>query len=218
MTSQATARLARELKDLMKNPISGFKVELANEGNLFEWHVYIQGPKDTPQDGGIFKASLTFPDDYPNSPPKMKFLSDFWHPNVYPDGSVCISILHVPDPLNPQEMNECWRPVLSVESVLVSVVSMFADPNFSSPANVDASVELRKSPDSYKKRVLQLVEASKKALPPGFEMPKQKEPVKAQQPEEDFLSLEDEYELEDMEDEEEMEEEEVDEEEESQEN
>jgi len=61
MTSQATARLARELKDLMKNPISGFKVELANEGNLFEWHVFIQGPKETPQENGIFlKPYLLF--------------------------------------------------------------------------------------------------------------------------------------------------------------
>jgi len=216
MTSQATARLARELKDLMKNPISGFKVDLANEGNLFEWHVYIQGPKETPQENGIFKALLTFPDDYPNSPPKMKFISDFWHPNVYPDGTVCISILHVPDPMNPEEIKECWRPVLSVESILVSVVSMFADPNFSSPANVDASVELRKHPEAYKKRILHLVESSKKALPPGFEMPKQKEPVKA--PPEDFLTLEDEFDMEEMDEEDEMDEIDGEDEEESQEN
>lgn len=45
--------------------------------------------------------------------------------------------------MNPQEREEeTWRPILTVESILVSVTSMFSDPNFSSPANVDASVLL----------------------------------------------------------------------------
>jgi len=58
---------------------------------------------------------------------------------------------------------------------------MFADPNFSSPANVDASVELRKKPDAYKKRIRALVEKSKKELPEGFEMPKPKKIVPPQE-------------------------------------
>lgn len=180
MSTQATARLQKELKELNKNPVEGFKVELVDE-NLFEWHVYIQGPPGTEYEGGIFKCSMTFPEEYPNAPPKMKFISDMWHPNVYPDGGVCISILHTPDPMNPQEREEeTWRPIQTVESILVSVCSMLADPNFSSPANVDASVELRKKPADYKKRILKLVEKCKKELPPNFEMPKAKkhEPVK----------------------------------------
>eukprot|EP00494_Astrolonche_serrata_P003431 UN03437 len=92
-----------------------------------------------------FPCSLTFPKDFPNRPPVMKFLTPgFWHPNVYKDGKVCISILHEAkeDALNPQErMDEKWRPIISVEAVLISVISMLADPNFSSPANVDASVQ-----------------------------------------------------------------------------
>jgi len=180
-STQATARLQKELKDLFKNPVEGFKVELADEANIFEWVVYITGPPGTEYEGGIFKAIMTFPEDYPNSPPKMKFLSDMWHPNVYTDGGVCISILHTPDPMNPEERaEECWRPIQTVESILVSVCSMLSDPNFSSPANVDASVELRKHADTYKKRVLQLVEKSRKELPPNFEMPKPKKHTVAQ--------------------------------------
>jgi ubiquitin-conjugating enzyme E2 R len=178
MTTQASARLTKELKDLTKNPVGGFKVEVADEANLFEWNVFIAGPPDTEYESGIFKASMSFPEDYPISPPKLKFVSDFWHPNVYPDGKVCISILHTPDPLNPEEKaEETWRPIQTVESILVSVCSMLADPNFSSPANVDASVELRKNPDAYKKKVRKLVEKSIKELPKGFEMPKPKKYV-----------------------------------------
>lgn len=32
-------------------------------------------------EGGVFKAHLTFPKDYPQKPPKMKFITDIWHPN-----------------------------------------------------------------------------------------------------------------------------------------
>jgi len=191
-STQAIARLQKELKDLTKNPVEGFKVELADEANLFEWVVYITGPPGTEYEGGIFKAVMGFPEDYPNSPPKMRFVSDMWHPNVYGDGGVCISILHVPDPMNELESaEECWRPIQTVESILVSVCSMLADPNFSSPANVDASVELRKNVDGYKKRVYKLVEKSRAELPPGFEMPKPKKPVIKE--EEIFDPLEDDY-------------------------
>jgi len=178
MSTQAVARLQKELKDLMKNPVEGFKVELLNENNLFEWQVYLAGPPGTLYEGGIFRAIMNFPENYPNSPPSMKFLSEFWHPNIYPDGKVCISILHTPDPMNTDEREEeTWRPILTVESILVSVCSMLSDPNFSSPANVDASVELRKKPDDYKKRVRKLVEKTSKDLPVDFEMPKARKPI-----------------------------------------
>jgi len=203
MSTQATARLQKELKELMKNPVDGFKVELVDESSLFEWQVYIAGPPGTEYEGGIFKATMSFPDEYPNAPPKMKFISDVWHPNVYPDGGVCISILHVPDPMNPQEREEeTWRPIQTVESILVSVCSMLADPNFSSPANVDASVELRKKPNEYKKRVQKMVEKSKKELPADFTMPKSKKPEPVKEEMFDYDEFEDEFEDEDEMDEE----------------
>jgi len=193
MSTQAVARLQKELKELIKNPVEGFKVELVNDSNLFEWQVYIAGPPGTDFEGGIFKALMNFPEDYPNSPPKMKFVSELWHPNVYPDGGVCISILHTPDPMNTEEREEeTWRPIQTVESILVSVCSMLSDPNFNSPANVDASVELRKKPAEYKKKLLKLVERSKKDLPPDFTMPKAK---KHEAPKEEPFEMED-YEME----------------------
>ena len=32
-------------------------------------------------EGGYFKAHLLFPKEYPQRPPKMKFITDIWHPN-----------------------------------------------------------------------------------------------------------------------------------------
>lgn len=56
---------------------------------------------------------------------------------------MCISILHPPgeDRYNEQESaDERWRPILGVESIIVSVISMLSDPNDESPANIDAAV------------------------------------------------------------------------------
>lgn len=86
---------------------------------------------------------------------------------MYPDGKVCISILHEAkeDRFNTQEkMSEKWRPILGVESVLMSVLSLLNDPNFDSPANVDASVMAKDNPKEYKRTLRRLVRTSQEAL------------------------------------------------------
>ena len=127
----------------MNNDDLGASIGLVDDNDLFKWSVIFEGPEETLYEGGYFKAELKFPEDYPNNPPEMKFISKMWHPNIYPDGKVCISILHAPgvDEMNSQEKaEERWRPILGVESVLMSVISMLNDPNIESPANIDASV------------------------------------------------------------------------------
>merc|ERR1712146_780977 len=128
-------------------------IGLENDNDLFVWNVVFEGPENTLYEGGYFKAQLKFPDDYPNNPPTMIFKTKMWHPNIYPDGKVCISI-HPPgeDNMNAQETaEERWRPILGVEAILISVISMLNDPNIESPANLDASVQFRDDLDGYKK-------------------------------------------------------------------
>ena len=152
----------------MKNPVDGFSVGLADDNDIYEWVCMMEGPPESDYEGGFFPCSLSFPKEYPNKPPVMRFLTpSFWHPNVYKDGRVCISILHEAkhDETNAQEkMSEKWRPILGVEAVLVSVLSMLSDPNLDSPANVDASVELKNNPKLFKQRVRKLVRDTQDAL------------------------------------------------------
>jgi hypothetical protein len=60
---------------------------------------------------------------------------------VYSNGEVCISILHTPgdDPLHYEKASERWSPVQGVRSVLMSVLSMLAEPNVESGANIEVS-------------------------------------------------------------------------------
>lgn len=129
--------------------MEGFRVS-ATEDNLFVWDVAIFGPPQTLYEGGYFKASMKFPNDYPYSPPTMRFLTKVWHPNVYENGDLCISILHPPvdDPQSGELPSERWNPTQSVRTILLSVISLLNEPNTSSPANVDASVMFRRWKDS----------------------------------------------------------------------
>lgn len=165
--------LQNQLKQLVKEPSGYFYVCLKDESNLYEWNVYIAGPPNTVYEGGTFKAQLSFPKNYPYEPPKMKFVSQFWHPNVYENGSVCISILHPPgeDEMSGERPEERWLPIHTPETILLSVISMLADPNCSSPANVDASVEFRNQPEKFANRIQALIEKSKKDVPDDFVMP-----------------------------------------------
>ena len=152
--------LSKQLQDLMRQTDLGFSVGLVDENDLYKWTVCFTGPEDTIYEGGFFKAILTFPEDFPQNPPEMKFITEMFHPNIYKDGKVCISILHPPgtDNLNEQEKaEERWRPVLGVEQILISVISMLNEPNCNSPANIDASVMFRNNREKYNEKVKKLV-------------------------------------------------------------
>lgn len=51
---------------------------------------------------------MTFPKDYPNNPPVCSFTPPLFHPNVYPDGKVCLSIINA---------QIDWKPSISVKQV-----------------------------------------------------------------------------------------------------
>ncbi|CAO3697264.1 unnamed protein product [Rhizopus microsporus] len=165
--SSAASILRRQFKELTRNPVPGFVLTY-----LFRDVALIGTPK-TIYEGGYFKATMTFPEDYPFNPPTFRFNNEFYHPNVYPDGRLCISILHPAgnDPISGEAPEERWNPTQSVESVLVSIISLLADPNCSSPANVDAGVDYRKNRELFESIVKKQVEASKKDIPKGFKMP-----------------------------------------------
>lgn len=164
--------LANQLHEFEDEPVEGFLVR-ADESNIFKWDVWIEGPSDTPYAGGVFKLRLEFPPDFPLNPPTLHFISDFWHPNVYTNGKVCISILHPPGPdeMSGEDASERWLPTRSIATIILSVISILSAPNFSSPANIDASVEMRKNPEAFNKRVKVLVEKSLREKPADVKIP-----------------------------------------------
>ncbi|KAJ4339475.1 Ubiquitin-conjugating enzyme subunit [Didymella glomerata] len=192
MADAAQRRLMNEFKALSKETWT--HIELMND-NVFEWSValVVLNP-DSLYYGGYFKAKMTFPRSYPHSPPDFKFLRPLYHPNIYPDGRLCISILHPPgdDEMSGELAAERWTPVQSAETVLLSILSLLDDAETSSPANVDAGVMLRNKLDEYKAMVKKDTETSKADIPAGFVMPTHESAWKRKEEEGDFeMSWED---------------------------
>ncbi|EGD92837.1 ubiquitin-conjugating enzyme E2-34 kDa [Trichophyton mentagrophytes] len=183
--------LMNEYKSLVKE--KWLNIELNND-DIFNWDIalIVLNP-DSLYHGGYFKGKIAFPRNYPYSPPQFRFTPSLWHPNIYDNGYVCISILHKPgeDEMSGELASERWSPAQRVESVLISIISLLDDAEVSSPANVEAGVQLRSNPAAYKKRVKAEVERSLKDIPDGYEMPTSHEasiapPTKPVERDEDF--------------------------------
>lgn len=163
--------IMKEYKALAKEKWVHIEVD---EDNIYHWNVALMviNP-DSYYYHGYFKAQMTFPKDYPYKPPDFRFNKPLWHPNIYPDGRLCISILHAPgeDIMSGESAGERWSPAQRAETVLLSIITLLDSGEVSSPANVDASVMYRDNKPAFKARVQQDVEASKKDIPEGFEMP-----------------------------------------------
>lgn len=158
---KAAKVIYRNYELFQKEPIDGVSLGY-DEDNIYSWNINIIGPKDSPYEGGIFNCTMEFPKDFPLTPPKFIFNTKIYHPNVYEDGKVCISILHPPgdDKWGYEKAEERWRPVHSVSSIIISIISLLSSPNDESPANIDAGKDWRENPDIFQQKVNKCVRDS----------------------------------------------------------
>merc|ERR1719453_2236858 len=75
-------------------------------------------------------------------PPRVKFISKIWHPNVGHDGSICLDLL-----------NTAWSPALTLERLILSIASLLTDPNPDSPMNGEAANLFKKSREQYDAKI-----------------------------------------------------------------
>jgi ubiquitin-conjugating enzyme E2 N len=80
--------------------------------------------------GGIFKLELFLPADYPMAPPKVRFLTKMYHPNIDKLGRICLDIL-----------KDKWSPALQIRTVLLSIQALLVSPcSGGPPCHVDRSM------------------------------------------------------------------------------
>jgi hypothetical protein len=75
-----------------------------------------------------------------------KFVPPLFHPNVYPSGTICLSILNE---------EEGWRPAITIKQVLIGIQDLLDDPNPDSPAQSEAFQLFQNNKSEYKRRVQQ---------------------------------------------------------------
>jgi ubiquitin-conjugating enzyme E2 G1 len=156
----AIKRLQSELKQYLNDPNIYYSIS-PSEKNFLKWNILLFGPLDTVFENGIFNCTLEFPKQYPNKPPEFKFNDIIFHPNIFEDGKVCMSILHEGlDEFGYEQINERWNPSHSVNSILMSLLSILSEPNFDSPANVNASKLWKENFNEYKKIIYKIIAKS----------------------------------------------------------
>ncbi|KAI1370160.1 ubiquitin carrier protein [Hypoxylon crocopeplum] len=116
--------------------------------DLKVWECGIPGKEKTIWEGGLFKLTMIFPDEYPTKPPKCKFTPPLFHPNVYPSGTVCLSILNE---------DEGWKPAITVKQIALGIQDLLDNPNPESPAQAEAYNLFKRDKAEYEKRVRRTV-------------------------------------------------------------
>jgi ubiquitin-conjugating enzyme (huntingtin interacting protein 2) len=115
-------RIQKELREIEKDTASGVTVQM-KDNNLQRLTGYVPGPKDTPYEGGLFVVDIDMDNQYPFVPPKMRFVTKVWHPNVSSqNGAICLDIL-----------KDQWSPALTLKTALLSLQALLSSPEPDDP-------------------------------------------------------------------------------------
>lgn len=122
-------RIVKETQRLNSEPVPGITA-VPHSDNLRYFDVTLDGPIDTPYEGGVFKLELFLPQDYPMEAPRLRFLTKIYHPNIDRLGRICLDIL-----------KERWSPAQQIRTTLLSVQALLSAPNPDDPLANDVASE-----------------------------------------------------------------------------
>lgn len=143
-----TERIQQERKQWRKDHPFGFYAKPTKKPDgsldLHNWSAGIPGKAGTLWENATYPLSINFPEEYPAKPPKIRFPKNFYHPNVYPSGTICLSILN-------EEQD--WRPAISIKQLLIGIQELLDTPNPLSPAQEPAWKTFQSNKDEYIKMI-----------------------------------------------------------------
>lgn len=110
----------------------------------------LNSPVVNTHSGGIFKLELFLTDDYPMVPPKIRFLTKIYHPNVDKLGRICLDVLKskgfrptqdifLLDLMTNGSLLDNWSPALQIRTILLSIQALLGAPNPDDPLAADVA-------------------------------------------------------------------------------
>jgi len=130
-------RIQKELSLLITDPPDNCSAGPVDD-DIFHWEGTIMGPTETVYEGGVFNLDIQFPKNYPFKPPKVRFQTKIYHPNINSGGFICLDIF-----------KDNWSPALTISKVLLSICSLLTDPNPDDPLVVDIADEYVNEREKY---------------------------------------------------------------------
>ncbi|XP_062834804.1 ubiquitin-conjugating enzyme E2 T isoform X3 [Anolis carolinensis] len=150
ITMQRASRLKRELHLLTTEPPPGITC-WQNGSRIDELKAQILGSANTPYEKGLFDVEVIVPERYPFEPPKMRFLTPIYHPNIDSAGRICLDVLKLPP-------KGAWRPSLNISTLLTSVQLLMNEPNPDDPLMADISSEYKYNKQEFLRNARQWTE------------------------------------------------------------
>jgi len=143
MANIASQRIQREFREVVRSTEiaeSGVQLELVND-ELSELAGTVAGPPDTPYSGGKYRLEIKIPDTYPFNPPKVRFITKIWHPNISSvTGAICLDIL-----------KDQWAAAMTLRTVLLSIQALLAAPEPDDPQDAVVAHQYRDNFPIYRK-------------------------------------------------------------------
>ena len=123
VSKETLKRVISDITELVKHPLhdNGIYYE-HDEENMLNGYVLIIPQGDSPYQHGYYFFTVEFPTNYPYSPPKMKYLTNNghtrFHPNLYRNGKVCLSLLNT-------WRGDKWTSCNTLSSILLHLATLF---------------------------------------------------------------------------------------------
>ena len=132
LSKETISRLLKDVKQIMKNPLTDNGIYYIHDDvDILKGYALIIGPCDTPYFAGNYFFEITYPADYPHSPPKVKYWTNGnnirFNPNLYICGKVCVSLLNT-------WRGDQWTSCQSISTILLTLCTLLcSDPLLNEP-------------------------------------------------------------------------------------
>jgi len=136
----AEPRLIKELSDVARtDDESGVRATPVDSSNNRHLIGTICGSAGTPYEGGVFDIDIAIPKGYPFEPPKMRFTTKIWHPNISSQtGAICLDIL-----------KDQWSPALTIKTALLSLQALLCSPEPDDPQDAEVARMYKTDRENY---------------------------------------------------------------------
>lgn len=142
MANIAAQRIKREFREVIKSEEvakCAIKLELV-DNNYTELRGEIAGPPDTAYEGGNFVLEIKVPETYPFNPPKVRFITKIWHPNISSvTGAICLDIL-----------KDQWAAAMTLRTVLLSLQALLSAAEPDDPQDAVVARQYKENLEMFK--------------------------------------------------------------------